>query len=130
MKSKIIGIAVVFVAFAMLSVPVLGTPVGSLTADHDTYRWNKDVTITYEGLPPANYQYEVRIVILNDAEDIVATDPITSGLHVWVWDHVGNYGAYNGSTVDDGFYDITLSYFDNGSLMWLWGGTYDTFELL
>ena len=127
MKSKIIGIMAVFVAFAMLSTPVLGAAVNSLTADRDTYR-NQDVEITYDGI--ASYQYEARIIILNEAEDIVATETITSGLQVWDWDHVGNYGVYN-SSVDLGTYEITMSYFySNGTLMWLWGGTYDTFELL
>ena len=131
MKSKLIlGIFAVFVTFALISGPVLARPYSTIEADQDLYKRSDDVTITYDGLPQGNYQYDARIIILNDIGEIVASDSITTGIHVWVWDQYGNYGAYDGVKVDMGDYEISMSYFyTDGSVMWPWGGTIDTFEI-
>ncbi len=131
MKTKtLFGLLSVLAVCILLVGPAIATSYTSVTADKDIYRRNETVVITYEGLGGSNYQYNVRIAVLNEEQNIFATSeplPEVSGNinYTWEWNQIGNYGEYAGQRAIPGTYYITLGYFyTNGTVMWLFPSTY------
>ncbi|MCK5396904.1 MAG: hypothetical protein KAJ33_01475 [Thermoplasmata archaeon] len=99
---------------AMLMGPALATPFYDIYVDKDAYGTGADVTVSYFGLGNDHFSVELRLVIVNDAGSIVATNTVaevvTTAGYEWVWDQTSNYGP--AQIIYDGMYGLHTGLFN------------------
>jgi hypothetical protein len=122
-----LGLLSVFAVSMMFVGSTFAASYYAVYADADIYGRNRTVAITYEGLGGNNYQYNARIVIFDESNVIVATNSLpdisNNIVYTWDWNHIGNYGGYDGIRASAGTYYITMGYFYGDGTYSLWGET-------
>ncbi len=125
-KAVISLLSVLGITF-MMAGSTIGSSYNAIYTDQDSYNKSETIVITYDGLGGASYSYPVKIVVLDDAGEIVATSallPEVSGyiLFEWNWDQTLD----DGSTATGGTYYVTGAYYyDGGVIIW---GSFDSYN--